>query len=149
MSCFIALSVSTDSHPQHGRPLFAHRDDRTSKTYERLQKKLKDRQGGGGGGGGVGQEKDSTPPSPQKTCSSPPTVDVHNGVAGIGLEAEPGQLNPAVVDSCKQTARGRKGESGGKVGRIEEVGPGSRSISCVFRMSGVSCVKATLRVEPR
>ncbi|KAL6115823.1 fndc3a [Pungitius sinensis] len=102
-----------DSHPQHGRPPYAHRDDRTSKTYERLQKKLKDRQGGGGGGGGgVGQEKDSTPPSPQKTCGSPMTVDIHNGVAGIGLEAEPGQLNAAVAGSCKQTARGRNGESG-------------------------------------
>uniref|UniRef100_A0A673AMG5 Fibronectin type-III domain-containing protein 3A n=1 Tax=Sphaeramia orbicularis TaxID=375764 RepID=A0A673AMG5_9TELE len=73
-----------DSHTQHGRPPFVHRDDRTSKTYERLQKKLKERQGGGVGG----QVKDSPPPSPQKTCSSPSTLDVQNGVGGKSLEAE-------------------------------------------------------------
>lgn len=33
--------VSPDSHSHHGRLPFVHRDDRTSKTYERLQKKLK------------------------------------------------------------------------------------------------------------
>uniref|UniRef100_A0A673AM78 Fibronectin type-III domain-containing protein 3A n=1 Tax=Sphaeramia orbicularis TaxID=375764 RepID=A0A673AM78_9TELE len=76
-----------DSHTQHGRPPFVHRDDRTSKTYERLQKKLKERQGGGVGG----QVKDSPPPSPQKTCSSPSTLDVQNGVGGKSLEAEQGQ----------------------------------------------------------
>uniref|UniRef100_A0A4W6C446 Fibronectin type-III domain-containing protein 3A n=1 Tax=Lates calcarifer TaxID=8187 RepID=A0A4W6C446_LATCA len=87
-----------DSHSQHGRPPFVHRDDRTSKTYERLQKKLKERQGGGGGG----QVKDSPPPSPQKTCSSPPMVDIHNGVGGKGLEAEQGQLSHAVAGPDKQ-----------------------------------------------
>uniref|UniRef100_A0A665UHS5 Fibronectin type-III domain-containing protein 3A n=1 Tax=Echeneis naucrates TaxID=173247 RepID=A0A665UHS5_ECHNA len=71
-----------DSHSQHGRPPFVHRDDRTSKTYERLQKKLKERQGGGG------QVKDSPPLSPQKTCCSPPTADIHNGVGGKGPEAD-------------------------------------------------------------
>ncbi|XP_045929385.1 fibronectin type-III domain-containing protein 3A [Micropterus dolomieu] len=101
--------VSTDSHSQHGRPPFVHRDDRTSKTYERLQKKLKERQGGGGGGG---QVKDSPPPSPQKTCSSPPTVDIHNGVGGKGLEVDQGQLSHAVVSSEMQTSRGKNGESG-------------------------------------
>uniref|UniRef100_A0A8C9WWK5 Fibronectin type-III domain-containing protein 3A n=1 Tax=Sander lucioperca TaxID=283035 RepID=A0A8C9WWK5_SANLU len=99
-----------DSHSQHGRPPFVHRDDRTSKTYERLQKKLKDRQGGGGGG----QVKDSPPPSPQKTCSSPPTVDIHNGVGGNALEAEQGQLSHAAAGPDRQTGRGRNGESGGK-----------------------------------
>uniref|UniRef100_A0A672ITJ9 Fibronectin type-III domain-containing protein 3A n=1 Tax=Salarias fasciatus TaxID=181472 RepID=A0A672ITJ9_SALFA len=77
-----------DSHAQHGRPQFVHRDDRASKAHERLQKKLKERQGGGGGG----QVKDSPPSSPQKTCSSPPTADIHNGVGGKGLDAEQGQL---------------------------------------------------------
>nr|XP_046245650.1 fibronectin type-III domain-containing protein 3A isoform X1 [Scatophagus argus]XP_046245651.1 fibronectin type-III domain-containing protein 3A isoform X1 [Scatophagus argus] len=98
--------VSSDSHSQHGRPPFVHRDDRTSKTYERLQKKLKDRQGGGGGG----QMKDSPPPSPQKTCSSPPAVDIHNGVGGKGLEAEQGQLSHTVAGPDKQTGRGKSGE---------------------------------------
>uniref|UniRef100_A0A665UI16 Fibronectin type-III domain-containing protein 3A n=1 Tax=Echeneis naucrates TaxID=173247 RepID=A0A665UI16_ECHNA len=74
-----------DSHSQHGRPPFVHRDDRTSKTYERLQKKLKERQGGGG------QVKDSPPLSPQKTCCSPPTADIHNGVGGKGPEAASGK----------------------------------------------------------
>uniref|UniRef100_A0A6Q2ZNY7 Fibronectin type-III domain-containing protein n=1 Tax=Esox lucius TaxID=8010 RepID=A0A6Q2ZNY7_ESOLU len=80
-----------DPHSPHGRPLpFAHRDERASKTYERLQKKLKDRQGGERGG----QMKDSPPPSPQKSGSSPPSMDnVHNGVGGKGLEAEHGQTS--------------------------------------------------------
>ncbi|KAI3354066.1 hypothetical protein L3Q82_018624 [Scortum barcoo] len=111
VSPFIVI-FSTDSHSQHGRPPFVHRDDRTSKTYERLQKKLKERQGGGGGGGGGGQVKDSPPLSPQKTCSSPLTVDIHNGVGGKGLEAEQGQLSHAVAGPDKQTGRGKNGESG-------------------------------------
>ncbi|XP_028320265.1 fibronectin type-III domain-containing protein 3A isoform X2 [Gouania willdenowi] len=102
--------VSADSHPQHGRPLFVHRDDRTSKTHERLQKKLKERQGGGGGG--CGQVKDSPPSSPQKSCGSPPTTDIHNGVGGKVLETEQqGQLRHTVVSSDKQTAKGKNGES--------------------------------------
>ncbi|XP_038658557.1 fibronectin type-III domain-containing protein 3A isoform X6 [Scyliorhinus canicula] len=36
-----------EPHPSHGRPNFIHRDERTSKAYERLQKKLKDRQANG------------------------------------------------------------------------------------------------------
>uniref|UniRef100_A0A8C5E9P0 Fibronectin type-III domain-containing protein 3A n=1 Tax=Gouania willdenowi TaxID=441366 RepID=A0A8C5E9P0_GOUWI len=104
------LPVSADSHPQHGRPLFVHRDDRTSKTHERLQKKLKERQGGGGGG--CGQVKDSPPSSPQKSCGSPPTTDIHNGVGGKVLETEQqGQLRHTVVSSDKQTAKGKNGES--------------------------------------
>lgn len=106
--CPFGHSVSADSHSQHGRPTFVHRDDRTNKTYERLQKKLKERQGGGG------QVKDSPPPSPQKTCSSPPAADVHNGVSGKGLEAEQGQLSHAVAGPDKQAGRGKNGESRGK-----------------------------------
>ncbi|XP_075892857.1 fibronectin type-III domain-containing protein 3A isoform X5 [Nelusetta ayraudi] len=103
--------VSAESHSPHGRPQFVHRDDRTSKTYERLQKKLKERQGGGCGGGGGGQVKDSPPPSPQKNCSSPQTVDIHNGFGGKGPEAEHGHLGLAAAGSAKQTGRGRNGES--------------------------------------
>ncbi|XP_051934324.1 fibronectin type-III domain-containing protein 3A isoform X4 [Hippocampus zosterae] len=92
-----------DSHTQHSRPAFVHRDDRTSKTYERLQKKLKDRQGGSGGV----QVKDSPPPSPQKTSGSFSTPNVHNGVEGKGPEAE----LPAghVVD--KLAGRGKNAEA--------------------------------------
>lgn len=89
-----------------------HRDDRTSKTYERLQKKLKERQGGGGGGGG--QVKDSPPPSPQKNCSSPQNMDIHNGFGGKGPEAEQGYLGHGAAGTAKQTGRGRNGESEGK-----------------------------------
>ncbi|XP_068172930.1 fibronectin type-III domain-containing protein 3A isoform X2 [Antennarius striatus] len=98
--------VSAESHPQHGRPPFVHRDDRTSKTFERLQKKLKERQGGGG------HVKDSPPPSPQKTCNSPPVVDITNGVGGKGLEAEQGQLTHALASPNKHTGRGKNRESG-------------------------------------
>ncbi|KAK7882929.1 hypothetical protein WMY93_029103 [Mugilogobius chulae] len=96
--------VSADSHTQHGRPPFVHRDDRTSKTYERLQKKLKDRQGGGG------PVKDSPPPSPQKSCSSPSTLDIHNGVPGKPVEPDQGQASQAVVGT--ETLRGKNGDSG-------------------------------------
>ncbi|XP_078415575.1 fibronectin type-III domain-containing protein 3A isoform X1 [Cetorhinus maximus] len=55
-----------ESHPSHGRSNFIHRDERTSKAYERLQKKLKDRQTNGS------KDKISSPPSsPHK----PPTSD--------------------------------------------------------------------------
>lgn len=107
--CIFVLLVSAESHPQHGRPPFVHRDDRTNKAYERLQKKLKDRQGCGGGG----QVKDSPPSSPQKSCS-PSTVDIHNGVGAKVLEAEQGHLGHAAVGSTKQPGRGRNGEVGGK-----------------------------------
>uniref|UniRef100_A0A8C6UIN6 Fibronectin type III domain containing 3A n=1 Tax=Neogobius melanostomus TaxID=47308 RepID=A0A8C6UIN6_9GOBI len=88
--------VSTESHTQHGRP-FVHRDDRTSKTYERLQKKLKDRQGGGGGG----PVKDSPPPSPQKSCASP-SADVHNGLSGKAADTEQAQSSQAVAGVERQ-----------------------------------------------
>nr|XP_057935077.1 fibronectin type-III domain-containing protein 3A isoform X2 [Doryrhamphus excisus]XP_057935078.1 fibronectin type-III domain-containing protein 3A isoform X2 [Doryrhamphus excisus]XP_057935079.1 fibronectin type-III domain-containing protein 3A isoform X2 [Doryrhamphus excisus]XP_057935080.1 fibronectin type-III domain-containing protein 3A isoform X2 [Doryrhamphus excisus] len=96
--------VSADSHSQHGRPAFVHRDDRTTKTYERLQKKLKERQGGGGG-----QVKDSPPPSPLKTRGSPLPQDVRNGVGAKGPEAEQGQPSHT---ADRQTGRGRNGEAG-------------------------------------
>ncbi|XP_036380108.1 fibronectin type-III domain-containing protein 3A-like isoform X1 [Megalops cyprinoides] len=80
-----------DSHSPHTRPPFLHRDDRTSKTYERLQKKLKERQGGGGGGGGPAKDRTgSPPPSPQKNHGSPTAADVHNGL-GQGAGAGPGK----------------------------------------------------------
>ncbi|KAM4590487.1 fibronectin type-III domain-containing protein 3A [Fundulus diaphanus] len=97
-----------DSHSQHGRQTFLHRDDRASKTHERLQKKLKERQGGGGGGGGGGQVKDSPPSSPQKSCSSPPTVDIHNGIGGKALDAE---HRHGVACSDRQIGKGKNGES--------------------------------------
>ncbi|XP_070987619.1 fibronectin type-III domain-containing protein 3A isoform X2 [Oncorhynchus clarkii lewisi] len=98
--------VSADSHSPHGRPPpFVHRDERASKTYERLQKKLKERQGGERGGGGGGQMKDSPPPSPQKSRSSPPSMDsIYNGVVGggKGLEAELGQTSTTAKQMEKE-----------------------------------------------
>ncbi|KAJ3590594.1 hypothetical protein NHX12_008544 [Muraenolepis orangiensis] len=76
--------VSTDSHPQHGRPQFVHRDDRMSKTYERLQKKLKDH------------------------GSTPTAADVHNGLGGKGLEFDAGQPS-AGADGL--SGRGKNGQS--------------------------------------
>ncbi|CAL9683829.1 unnamed protein product [Knipowitschia caucasica] len=95
--------VSGDSHSQHGRPPFVNRDDRTSKTYERLQKKLRDRQGGGG------PVKDSPPPSPHKSCSSPSTLDIHNGVSGKCVETEPGHASHGGPDA--QMGPGKNGDS--------------------------------------
>uniref|UniRef100_A0AAZ3PH88 Fibronectin type-III domain-containing protein 3A n=1 Tax=Oncorhynchus tshawytscha TaxID=74940 RepID=A0AAZ3PH88_ONCTS len=101
--CSPSLPVSrVYSHSPHGRPPpFVHRDERASKTYERLQKKLKERQGGERGGGG-GQMKDSPPPSPQKSRGSPPSMDsIYNGVVGggKGLEAELGQGQTSTTDN--------------------------------------------------
>uniref|UniRef100_A0AAZ3QPD8 Fibronectin type-III domain-containing protein 3A n=1 Tax=Oncorhynchus tshawytscha TaxID=74940 RepID=A0AAZ3QPD8_ONCTS len=111
------LPVSADSHSPHGRPPpFVHRDERASKTYERLQKKLKERQGGERGGGG-GQMKDSPPPSPQKSRGSPPSMDsIYNGVVGggKGLEAELGQ------GQTSTTAKQMEKEPGGKEGQWPE-----------------------------
>ncbi|KAM6178878.1 fibronectin type-III domain-containing protein 3A [Rhynchocyon petersi] len=59
-----------DAHSTHGRSNF--RDERSSKTYERLQKKLKDRQG-------IQKEKISSPPSSPQKCPSP-TSEHNNGL---------------------------------------------------------------------
>lgn len=117
------LPVSADSHSQHGRLPFVHRDERANKTHERLQKKLKERQGGGGsgggaggggGGGGGGQIKDSPPASPQKSRSTPPVQDIHNGVGGKGLEPEQGHPSTIVTGTGKQKGRGKETDSGGR-----------------------------------
>lgn len=110
----MSLFSFIDTHSQHGRQSFLHRDDRASKAHERLQKKLKERQGGGGGGGG-GQVKDSPPSSPQKSCSSPPSVDIHNGIGGTGLDAE---HRHGVACSDKQINKGKNGESRGNLGSV-------------------------------
>ncbi|XP_007236779.3 fibronectin type-III domain-containing protein 3a isoform X1 [Astyanax mexicanus] len=90
--------VSTDTHPPHGRTPFVHRDERANKTYERLQKKLKERQGGqAGGGGGLVPSKDSPPLSPQKNRGTPPGGgDLQNGVGLKGVE-EQSQASAAVT----------------------------------------------------
>uniref|UniRef100_A0A8C6LGS8 Fibronectin type III domain containing 3A n=1 Tax=Nothobranchius furzeri TaxID=105023 RepID=A0A8C6LGS8_NOTFU len=102
-----------DSLSQHGRPSFVHRDDRASKAHERLQKKVKERQGVGGGGG---QVKDSPPPSPRKSCNSPPTVDIQNGIGGKALDAEHRHV---VACSDKQTGKEKNGELKGEVSDIQ------------------------------
>uniref|UniRef100_A0A8D2ALP9 Fibronectin type-III domain-containing protein 3A n=1 Tax=Sciurus vulgaris TaxID=55149 RepID=A0A8D2ALP9_SCIVU len=58
-----------DGHSTHGRSNF--RDERSSKTYERLQKKLKDRQG-------TQKDKMNSPPSSPQKCPSP--INEHNGL---------------------------------------------------------------------
>ncbi|XP_035756215.1 fibronectin type-III domain-containing protein 3A isoform X3 [Egretta garzetta] len=58
-----------DTLPAHGRSNF--RDERSSKTYERLQKKLKDRHG-------TQKDKLNSPPSSPQKCPSP--TSEHNGL---------------------------------------------------------------------
>ncbi|XP_029458721.1 LOW QUALITY PROTEIN: fibronectin type-III domain-containing protein 3A [Rhinatrema bivittatum] len=58
-----------DALSPHGRSSF--RDERSSKTYERLQKKLKDRHG-------IQKDKLSSPPSSPQKCHSP--TNEHNGL---------------------------------------------------------------------
>lgn len=60
MVCFSFLHL--DTLPAHGRSNF--RDERSSKTYERLQKKLKDRHG-------TQKDKLNSPPSSPQKCPSP------------------------------------------------------------------------------
>ncbi|XP_056612182.1 fibronectin type-III domain-containing protein 3A isoform X3 [Triplophysa dalaica] len=79
------IYTEQDAHPAHGRPAFSYRDDRTIKTHERLQKKLKERQGVGGG---VTPSKDSPPPSPQKSRETPPEGDLQNGLVGKSGEEQ-------------------------------------------------------------
>ncbi|XP_030633259.1 fibronectin type-III domain-containing protein 3A isoform X2 [Chanos chanos] len=100
--------LSADNHPTHGRPTFVHRDERTNKAHERLQKKLKERQGGQGGG--LGPTKDSPPPSPQKSRGTPPAADVQNGLGGKGLE-EQGQSS-TTVGSLDKPGPGKSTEPG-------------------------------------
>ncbi|KAJ8256673.1 hypothetical protein COCON_G00188250 [Conger conger] len=109
--------VPGDPHNPHGRQPLVHRDERTNKAYERLQRKLKERQtGGGGGGGGGGGAKDrpsSPPPSPQKNHCAPPSPDVPNGVEG---KAEPEQSQPVAT----ATARGKQPGKAAKPGPCVE-----------------------------
>uniref|UniRef100_A0AAR2K0R8 Fibronectin type-III domain-containing protein 3A n=1 Tax=Pygocentrus nattereri TaxID=42514 RepID=A0AAR2K0R8_PYGNA len=88
--CLYVFPVSSDTHPPHGRTPFVHRDERANKTYERLQKKLKERQGGqAGGGGSLVPSKDSPPLSPQKSRGTPPAGgDLQNGLGYKGVEEQ-------------------------------------------------------------
>ncbi|KAJ8280661.1 hypothetical protein GJAV_G00057470 [Gymnothorax javanicus] len=90
--------VPADSHGPHGRQPLVHRDERANKAYERLQRKLKERQSGGGG---AKDRPGSPPPSPQKNHCAPPSLDVPNGV-----EANNEQEQCQAVAS--PTARGKQ-----------------------------------------
>lgn len=87
-----------ESHSPHARSAFAHRDERTSKTYERLQKKLKDRQVG------PKDKMNSPPPSPHKSIS---LSDVQNELEksqnSVGLTT--GQVKPKQVGKVKGSPR--------------------------------------------
>ncbi|KAJ8391437.1 hypothetical protein AAFF_G00089110 [Aldrovandia affinis] len=106
--------VLADSHAPHGRQPLMHRDERASKACERLQKKLKERQGGAGGGGGFGPSKDrgsSPPPSPQKNHRGSSAAGVPNGVGGkteheraiAAVTGKGKQTAPAKPDPCTET----------------------------------------------
>lgn len=97
-----AIYSEQDPHPGHGRTAFPHMNERTSKTYERLQKKLKERQGVGGG---LTPSKDSPPPSPQKSRGTPPAGgDLQNGLAGKSTE-EQAQTSAAVTGLGRSPSR--------------------------------------------
>ncbi|XP_048839383.1 fibronectin type-III domain-containing protein 3A-like [Brienomyrus brachyistius] len=69
-----------DPHSSHARAGFVPRDERTSKTYDRLQKKIKERQGG------LNKDKSGSPPSsPQKSAGRTSWLDGRNGT-GKGQE---------------------------------------------------------------
>ncbi|XP_074843924.1 fibronectin type-III domain-containing protein 3A isoform X1 [Carettochelys insculpta] len=81
-----------DALSTHGRSNF--RDERSSKTYERLQKKLKDRHG---------TQKDklnSPPPSPQK---SPSPTNEHNGL----LKGQNTSSVSTASTKCKSVGKGK------------------------------------------
>uniref|UniRef100_A0A8I3X6A5 Fibronectin type III domain containing 3A n=1 Tax=Callithrix jacchus TaxID=9483 RepID=A0A8I3X6A5_CALJA len=91
-----------DAHSTHGRSNF--RDERSSKTYERLQKKLKDRQG-------TQKDKMSSPPSSPQKCPSP--INEHNGLIK-------GQ-NASGINTGSAKNRSGKGKGGAQVDiEIEE-----------------------------
>uniref|UniRef100_A0AAY5EDU2 Fibronectin type-III domain-containing protein n=1 Tax=Electrophorus electricus TaxID=8005 RepID=A0AAY5EDU2_ELEEL len=98
----IHTPVSADTLLPHVRASFVHKDERANKTHERLQKKLKERQGGHAAGGGLAPPKDSPPQSPQKSRPSPPAGgDLHNGLGLKGVE-EQCQASAAAVYKCLQ-----------------------------------------------
>ncbi|XP_048400439.1 fibronectin type-III domain-containing protein 3A-like isoform X1 [Stegostoma tigrinum] len=83
-----------ESRSPHGRSNFNHRDERTLKVHERLQKRLKERQVGGQ------KDKPNSPPSsPHKSHSVSPT-NVQNGygkgqaAGAAGTAAGPVKLKP-------------------------------------------------------
>lgn len=90
---FFIFYFFLDAHSTHGRSNF--RDERSSKTYERLQKKLKDRQG-------TQKDKMSSPPSSPQKCPSP--INEHNGLTK-GQNA--GGINTGSVKS--KSGRGKGG----------------------------------------
>ncbi|XP_051877028.1 fibronectin type-III domain-containing protein 3A-like [Pristis pectinata] len=91
-----------ESCTAHGRSNFNHRDERTAKAHERLQKRLKDRQIGGQ------KDKSNSPPSsPHKNHSSSST-DIQNGygkgeptygVTEIATEPKSGKASSPQVNS--------------------------------------------------
>uniref|UniRef100_A0AAR2L454 Fibronectin type-III domain-containing protein 3A n=1 Tax=Pygocentrus nattereri TaxID=42514 RepID=A0AAR2L454_PYGNA len=112
-----------DTHPPHGRTPFVHRDERANKTYERLQKKLKERQGGqAGGGGSLVPSKDSPPLSPQKSRGTPPAGgDLQNGLGYKGVE-EQCQASATVTGlGTECPGRERDVEPGGREMLIESL----------------------------
>lgn len=100
--------VSPDTHPAHGRAAF-HRDERANKAHERLQKKLKERQGGqaGGGGGGQPPTKDSPPLSPQKNRGTPPAAggELQNGLLKGVEEQNQAATLPSLGKDCPGRVR--------------------------------------------
>ncbi|KAL4647725.1 fibronectin type-III domain-containing protein 3A isoform X1 [Arapaima gigas] len=90
-----------DSYSPHRRAPFAPRDERAGKTYNRLQRKLKDRQAGSGAGSPPPERLRSPPLSPQKDHSSPAPAEVHNGLGSEEAEQEEGQGSDTEAERAK------------------------------------------------
>ncbi|XP_035390030.1 fibronectin type-III domain-containing protein 3A isoform X2 [Electrophorus electricus] len=117
--------VSADTLLPHVRASFVHKDERANKTHERLQKKLKERQGGHAAGGGLAPPKDSPPQSPQKSRPSPPAGgDLHNGLGLKGVE-EQCQASAAVpglgIDGPRREGEAEPGEMNEKIQVVQEL----------------------------
>lgn len=115
-----------DTLPTHGRSNF--RDERSSKTYERLQKKLKDRHG-------TQKDKLNSPPSSPQKCPSP--ANEHNGLVK-------GQ-NPSGVSTGPTKSKSlEKGKDSSQMdaeveGMSEEFRIKITSVLCIIFRDGIPC----------
>ncbi|KAJ7426959.1 fibronectin type III domain containing 3A [Willisornis vidua] len=109
-----------DTLPAHGRSNF--RDERSSKTYERLQKKLKDRHGSQ-------KDKLNSPPSSPQKCPSP--TSEHNGLTK-------GQDAAGISTGSTKSKSLGKGKSSSQTDTEVEVGLNSVLIVFTVKSEDVS-----------
>ncbi|XP_060688593.1 fibronectin type-III domain-containing protein 3A-like [Hemiscyllium ocellatum] len=110
-----------ESRSPHGRSNFSHRDERTLKVHERLQKRLKERQVGGQ------KDKPNSPPSsPHKSHSVSPT-NVQNGYGkgqagcGTGTATGPVKLKPSGKARSSPPVDAEAGDSDSETKLLQEL----------------------------